>query len=100
MFQFSNFDLYNLTKFCFSGSGDASVSSKFERKKASFQEELDDILTKTVKLMEKKLGRKFSLFQDTNDTAVDDDEPDEEHECDETSMKLTQDKCTVRSETQ
>ena len=50
--------------------------------------------------MEKKLGRKFSLFQDTNDTAVDDDEPDEEHECDETSMKLTQDKCTVRSETQ
>ena len=61
-------------------------------RKNSFQEELDEIMSKTMKMVEKKLGKKFSLF---NENITEIDEHEEEPECDETAMKLTRERCTV-----
>ena len=62
-------------------------STKKAEKVENFQQEIDDIVMKTVKLVESKLGRK--IFGKSNLTK------NLEEECQPDSMKRTQDKCNV-----
>jgi len=74
-----------------------SVNDNLEAKKQSFQNELEDIVTKIVKLLEKNIGRKIRFLSNGNNTAENDDAnenfEDMEEECEPVSMQETQDKC-------
>lgn len=65
-------------------------------KQESFRDEVDDILLKTVKLIESKLGRKLEIFNTSGEAAeAGNGDESEQQTCDPESMKATQDKCIV-----
>ena len=79
------------------GSTGSSSQAKRNRrgqivgKKDSFQEELEEIFSRTLTALEKKLGRK--LFNETTSTDNNDEDIEEEKACDPQELQLVQAKC-------
>ena len=74
------------------GSGSTKKSRKIVKKKDSFREELEEIFSRTLTALEKKLGGK--LFNQTIDINANDDSEEAEMEiCDPQELQLVQAKC-------
>ena len=73
--------------------GRVDMESKKTKKdiKGSFQDELEEIFSKTLNLLERKLGRK--LFNETMEGFSDNDLDDDEASCDPEEIQKVQDKC-------
>ncbi len=76
----------------------SKVRAKFESKRRTFSDELDEIVNKAAILLEKKFGKKIPDWLQKNKTEYDEQEQQSEEEevCDPDDMKLVQDRCTVR----
>ncbi len=74
------------------------IRQKIEAKKATFRQELDEVVFKTFKMIETKLGRRIEIFKDTNATnEANEDELQvfDEQPCDSDAMQSVKSKCFV-----